>query len=427
VVLSGAANAEISRPRGFCTIRNDDAAAAVDAWTIFVYMTGDDLNNYAFEDINEMEQALTKLPATVNLVVSWDQWVGLDRTGRPVLSFPTGNGTQQAWRSYGRSVLKPDNSRTTIGSTFEIFPSDRNTGDPNTLVEFVQWGVQQAPAQKYALMMWGHGSGLMGSNADRESGNDEMLGPELAGALAGPGMPAFSIVGFDSCLMGMVEVGFAVSPSLTADGFFVASQELEDGKGHDYTTVFDALTSNPFAVSAETLARGIVTSYEKLPGSTINDTYSASRASSFPQLASSIRAFAASTGTGIDFSQWSSLRLAANLTPQYGRLAFRDLGSFMTNVAVASNLPQPVRSAASSVLDALRNTVVAKTADIRSSSGLSIYLRADGLYDGRCASDAPSFVIATGWDRFVLWLSAGVASQDSAAASGTGRQARFAK
>jgi hypothetical protein len=422
LVLSGAVNAEINRPRGFCTIRNDDVATAVDAWTIFVYMTGDDLNRFAFEDINEMEQSLNKLPSTVNIVVSWDQ-----TSIASIPAYSTGNGSQQAWRSYGRSVLKPDNSRQTIGSEFEIFPGDKNTGDPKTLVEFVQWGTQQAPALNYALMMWGHGGGLIGSNEDKESGGDEMLGPELARALATTGMPAFKIVGFDSCLMGMVEVGHAVAPSMAADSFFVASQESEDGAGHDYTTVFDSLVGNPYAATAEVFARGIVQSYQNAPHNFLRDTYSASRASAFPELASAIRTFAASASNGITFSQWYSLRIAANLAPTYGEKTFRDLGSFMANVASANDLPQALRTAATTVISTLRSTVIARTSDVRNSSGLSIYLRADGFYDARYAADAPSFIAVTGWDRFVLWLSTGVASQSTASTVASSRQARFAK
>jgi hypothetical protein len=417
VVLANPVNAVISRSRGFATIRNDDAPPAIDAWTIFVYMTGDDLNNFAYQDINEMERALAKLPATVNIVVSWDQWTGLDGKGRPVAAYSTGNGAQAAWRTYGRAVLSPDTVMPVITSNFEVFSVDRNTGDPATLVDFVRWGVQQAPAQNYALMMWGHGEGLMGSNADREAGNDQLLGPELKAALASAGMPAFKIVGFDSCLMGMVEVGHAVAPSMAADGVFVASQELEDGEGHDYTTLFDVLVGNPYAVSAEAFARGIVRSYQNAPHSFQNDTYSASRASSFPALATSIRSFvSAVSSASSDIAVWSSLRTAASQVPTYGEKTFADLGSYMQRIVAWPGLNQGIKSAASSVLTSLRNTVIDKTNDVRSSSGLSIYLRADGFYDPRYQGDAPDFISVTGWDRFVLWLSTGAASQASLAA-----------
>src|SRR5207253_691685 len=45
----------------------------VNAWTIMVYMTASNLEEYAFADINEMEDAASRLPGNVSIVVYWDQ------------------------------------------------------------------------------------------------------------------------------------------------------------------------------------------------------------------------------------------------------------------------------------------------------------------------------------------------------------------
>ena len=97
-------------------------------------------------------------------------------------AYATGGGTQAAWRTYGRSILKADSSTTTIASTFDLSFGERNTGDPATLVDFVKWGVQQAPAQHYVLQMWGHGGGTDGSQFDSESGSDALTIGEMASA-----------------------------------------------------------------------------------------------------------------------------------------------------------------------------------------------------------------------------------------------------
>jgi len=196
VVLGTPTNATLGRATATGAIRNDDQPPAeppspptTGSWTVFVYMTGEDLNAYAAEDINEMEQALTTLPGSVRIVVSWDQpRAGVGR------AYATGNGAQPAWRGYGRSVLTADAATGTIASSFDLSFGERNTGDPATLVDFVTWGVQRAPAENYLLQLWGHGDGLAGSQFDSESRGDALTIAELGGALTSPGMPAIGLV-----------------------------------------------------------------------------------------------------------------------------------------------------------------------------------------------------------------------------------------
>src|SRR5207247_362951 len=40
-----------------------------------------------------------------------------------------------------------------------IFKGDANTGRVATLVDFVRWATSRYPARRYALVLWGHGSG----------------------------------------------------------------------------------------------------------------------------------------------------------------------------------------------------------------------------------------------------------------------------
>lgn len=60
--------------------RSGDAAAATTAalvdgrWTIGVYMTSTDLAQFAFDDINEMEAAVSGFAPGAAITVFWDQW-----------------------------------------------------------------------------------------------------------------------------------------------------------------------------------------------------------------------------------------------------------------------------------------------------------------------------------------------------------------
>ena len=403
LVLSAPTNASLLRAVGVGTITNDDAGLG--SWTIMVYMTGDDLNHEAHNDINEMENALVGLPLSVNIAVSWDQ----PRTP----TYSTGNGSQRAWNSYGRAILQDDpiplSPFNGIMTPFEIFPEDRNTGDPRTLVDFVTTVTSVAPAERYMLMMWGHGGGLLGSNWDTESGYDELTIPDMVTALGSPGMPAIDILGYDSCVMGMTEVAHALSPFVT--GFFVGSQEDVPGYGHDYTSVFSALRSNPYGVTTEAVARGIVDSFatQRLQKDLIghpdaeDSTYSAVRSSALTGLTNALKAFVDTT-RGFTLSDWTLTRGAVAPVHTYGGRTFGDLGQFLDNVSLRSTLPTATRQAAAAARSALNAAVTQRTVDPWGSNGLSIYLRADGVFDQRYYQDAPAFITATGWAEFIYML-----------------------
>jgi hypothetical protein len=375
-------------------------------------MPGEDLNTYARDDINEMEKALGALPGSVKIVVSWDQPKSSVGT-----AYATGGGTQSAWRTYGRSVLKADGSTTTIASTFNLSFGEKNTGDPATLVDFVKWGVQQAPAQRYLLQMWGHGGGTDGSQFDSESGDDALTIGEMASALGATGMPTIDLVSYDNCLMAMAELGVAIAPKVAS--VFVASEELINGTGQDYTTAYSALkVADPATVTASQIAAGMVASYQtQYQGDSGQcDTFSTAAASGYTALATAIKQFVDATAT-LTTANRTTLVSTAKGSVTYDTTPFRDLGSFMTKVAAATSLPQTLRTAATAVTAAIGGVILGKTADQRSSSGISIYLptTSSDPYLATYATDAAAFCQATGWNTFAKWLATGTRSVSAAA------------
>ena len=384
------------------------------SWTILVYMTGENLNTYARDDINEMEKALGTLPGSVKIVVSWDQ--PKSSVGS---AYATGGGTQAAWRTYGRSILKADASTTTIASTFDLSFGERNTGDPATLVDFVKWGVQKAPAQHYLLQMWGHGGGTDGSQFDSESGDDALTIGEMASALAATGMPEIDLVSYDNCLMAMAEVGVAIAPKVA--GVFVASEELINGTGQDYTTAYSALkVADPASVTAAQVAAGMVASYQtQYQGDAGKcDTFSTAVASGYAGLTAALKQFVDATAS-LTSANRTTLVSAANASVTYDTTPFRDLGSFMTRVAAATSLPQTLRTAATTVSTAIGGVILGKTSDQRSSSGISVYLptTSTDTYLSSYATDAAEFCRVTGWNTFAKWLATGTRSVSVATAA----------
>src|SRR5262245_8198240 len=107
------------------------------AWTLAVYMAGDnDLDSNAYDDLTEMK----KVGSTANIHVVAQ--VDSDSAGN--------NTTRYALTKGPRSSLKND-------AVQEL--GNQNTGDPKSLIAFIQWVASNYPAQRYVLVLWNHGEG----------------------------------------------------------------------------------------------------------------------------------------------------------------------------------------------------------------------------------------------------------------------------
>jgi hypothetical protein len=229
----------------------------VDDWTVMIYITASDLAPFAFDDMNEMEIAAAGLPESVNIVVLYDQSALHER-------FPTGSGTQPAWGGTGHAVIRPDTNREVIATDFDLGIGERNTGDPNSLINFVTWAIDAAPAEHYSLILWDHGQGVEGFNFDNadDSPADFLTAAELAIALqqlqTTRGFRA-DLLAFDSCNMAMTELADRFAPFAET---IVASQENIAGTGYDYATIFGPLSTRPNLTTVESFASAIKESFE---------------------------------------------------------------------------------------------------------------------------------------------------------------------
>jgi Clostripain family len=170
-----------------------------------------------------------------------------------------------------------------------------DSGDPNTVKNFVHWGIENAPARRYALVLWNHGGGWVPDDLeqlyeevradghdtgvtrgevnflakgrvgraifkktikrilklptarDRAICNDDTSGHSIdverilrnIAKLTGRQLDLF---GMDACLMSTLEVAYQLR-DLT--DVVVGSEELEPGAGWKYDAILKALTANP--------------------------------------------------------------------------------------------------------------------------------------------------------------------------------------
>lgn len=127
---------------------------------------------------------------------------------------------------------------------------------PEPLAEFIQYSASEYPADRYFLILWNHGGGPVygyGTNSWDPESLDSLTLDELQTALADGGV-YFEMIGFDACLMGAMEVAYALSDY---GDYLIASEDFESASGWEYQYWLSALAQNP-AIDMETLGKMIV-------------------------------------------------------------------------------------------------------------------------------------------------------------------------
>lgn len=216
-------------------------------WTIIVYSAADDdiLEEDLLLDINEME--LVGSNTQMNIVVQVDRAEG---------SF-TGDGD---WTDTRRLYITQDNDMSQITSQVVEEIGEADMGNPQTLVDFVTWSVQNYPAKKYALILSDHGGGWTGGFSDLYSDSSltfTQIVDSISQVQSNMGGQKFEIVGFDACLMGMLEVYGSLYPYTN---YMVASEEVIPATGWSYAAWLGRLAQDP-SVDGRSVSDAIVSTY----------------------------------------------------------------------------------------------------------------------------------------------------------------------
>ena len=254
-------------------------------WTFMVYLAGDNnLEDYGRADLMEMKQVGST--PQVALVAQFDRM----HDGE----------TKRYYLTQG-SDLERDDVQANLGET--------NTGDPRELARFLIWALETYPAKRYALVLWNHGTGwkeddiyrlaerrglrpterrrflegliaqvagrgsrpplfattletilargIAYDDTDRDFLDNAEMERAIGTALLATGVEQLALLGFDACLMSMIEVVYQVR-GLTE--YVVASQENEPAEGWPYERVLEKLVTQP-TMQAESLAAHIVESF----------------------------------------------------------------------------------------------------------------------------------------------------------------------
>jgi hypothetical protein len=254
-------------------------------WTCIVYMAADnDLRNFAMRNIKQMCQIGSN--ERINIVVQLD------------IKMPRVKKTTQRFLITREGPIQVN--------TKDPYSQSMDSGKPETLISCCKWAIENYPATNYALMFWNHGSGIIDPNfnrvvcaselfrynstsnqleldrsigfldfmntlsiqSDPERGIcwDDSTGNYLTNQKLDAALNTicstllenkkFSLIGFDACLMSMLEVADIVKNYAHV---MTASEEVELGTGLDYSQVLHPFLSQ--IPSPQELGAHITASY----------------------------------------------------------------------------------------------------------------------------------------------------------------------
>ncbi len=408
------------------------ASGEGETWLVMLYQDADDkiLEKDIDIDLNEAERAGSS--DRVQIVAQLDRYRGGFR----------GDGDWTATKRF-YVTFDPDLNRLASREVMDI--GEANMADGDTLVEFVQWAVQNYPADKYALILSDHGMGWPGGWSDptaRGRGADNLplasamgdhiylteLDRSLAKILQTTGIQQFEFIGLDACLMAHAEVFAALQPYAR---YAVASQETEPAVGWAYASFLRALLAHPDMNGGE-LGQAVVKSYIQDDQRIVDDraraemvgrrgisarqvaqkmedsaTLSAIDLQTFPNLMAALNQFAFVLQNANQKAVAKARSYAQSYTSVFGRNArpsYLDLGNFVQLVKREVRDEQ-VQSAADGVLAALQQTTIAEVhgRNKPGSNGMSIYFPTSRLYLNRVAGGGSYEATADRFARESLW------------------------
>ena len=218
-------------------------------WTVVVYMAADnDLESAAIKDINEMESVnFAGMPVSILALI--DRGPGYDQT----------NGNWTDTRLY---EITSDTTNTTINSRriacsrlglTTMAETELDMADPLNLSYLLSFAKEEYPADEYALIVWGHGSGWRGS-VDTASAKVEPVKAISVDDTSRTSMPiakansairdkGISIIAFDTCFASLLEIAFELRSSAH---WLLGSEGATSSDGWDYTSLLSEFRETDF-------------------------------------------------------------------------------------------------------------------------------------------------------------------------------------
>jgi len=219
------------------------ARAEINEVTILAYICGTDLESEEGEASGDISEMIASGVGSSNAVSAVIATGGCTRWQS--FSISTRNVQYYRLENNGLNLLKD--------------AGKRNMGSPDTLSDFVSFGISAAPAKRYILILWNHGGGpVFGVCNDANYNDDSLSLSELRNALKkGLNGTRLDIIGFDCCLMNCVDL---CSDMYGIADLALVSQELVSGTGLNYDEWMRPIVNDP-SLSTQKIAMAMADTY----------------------------------------------------------------------------------------------------------------------------------------------------------------------
>ncbi|MGB8779591.1 MAG: clostripain-related cysteine peptidase, partial [Candidatus Bathyarchaeia archaeon] len=379
-------------------------------WTFMVYLDSD--NNLANVSISGQthDLGIDVFLRLANVTSSPNFNIVVEMARAPSQDERYGN-----WTGAKRFDVKEGMTPTAENAVQDL--GDVDMGDPNTLRDFVNWTINNYPANYLFLVLWDHGSGCMGICYDTTSGNDYLSLPKITQALTG--IPAIiDDVLMDACGPSMLEVAYQIKDSANI---------LIGPEGLGYTSnmpPYDAYLnnlSNDPSISPNAFAQDIVmnyTSWAYANAPWIQDaTMTATDLTKMTSLAVAVDDFA-TTLTEKETLYHEQISLARNMTTGYPGPYQNSDGTYQTGYyidlydfasLVNATVPdEELRRDSSQVMTSIDNAVIMNLyINDPGTYGLAVFFPDEKeKYDYDTFAtiyESTAFAINTPWDEFVKY------------------------
>ncbi len=215
---------------------------------VLVYLNGSDLeteSGYAHKAVNQMIEASkngnTRFVVLAGGTKKWHHPAMQKANNGSSISYVIENGEI-------RELCDYNNKKEFLSS--------------ETLSQFIYDTTSWYGAEHTSMIFWDHGGGVTGGYGSNEITDKGMTVPEVVDGIKDSGV-TFESVGFDTCLMGSLEVASSFSNLAT---YFVGSQEVESGHGWNFKS-FENYGTTDF----QTFGKKLIDDYDEYNKTTDDD------------------------------------------------------------------------------------------------------------------------------------------------------------
>ncbi len=259
--------------------------------------------------------------------------------------------------------------------------NNKNMAEAQTLTEFINYAYINHEADYYDLVLWNHGGGaILGYGADENYDYDALSVSEMDKALRGSKLVAdgnrFEWIGFDACLMGMLEIA-----DMTSDyaDYLIASEEVEAGTGWNYTCLKTLSDGKHFegAKAAEGIIDAYGEYYEEYYNYIPDYTLSCMDLAQTDNVVAALEALVTEADIELQNGGYSKIARQRDKTKTFGKVSNTSFYDTVDLYDLTENLMDLYPEEAAALQAALDKMVVCEDTNITGAHGVAVYFPYD--------------------------------------------------